>query len=42
MSATVRLLIADDHPIVRADFEGILAEKPDLAVVGGPREERRR
>jgi DNA-binding NarL/FixJ family response regulator len=34
VSATVRLLIADDHPIVRAGFEGILAEKPDLAVVG--------
>jgi DNA-binding NarL/FixJ family response regulator len=30
----VRLLIADDHPIVRASFEGMLAEKPDLEVVG--------
>jgi DNA-binding NarL/FixJ family response regulator len=30
----VRLLIADDHPIVRAGFEGMLAEKPDLEVVG--------
>jgi DNA-binding NarL/FixJ family response regulator len=30
----VRLLIADDHPIVRAGFEGMLAEKPDLEDVG--------
>jgi DNA-binding NarL/FixJ family response regulator len=30
----VRLLIAGDHPIVRAGFEGMLAEKPDLEVVG--------
>ena len=34
MNAPVRLLIADDHPIVRAGFEGMLAEKPDLEVVG--------
>ena len=34
MNTPVRLLIADDHPIVRAGFEGMLAEKPDLEVVG--------
>ena len=30
----VRLLISDDHPIVRAGFEGILAGNPDFEVVG--------
>ncbi|MBA2535738.1 MAG: response regulator transcription factor [Rubrobacter sp.] len=34
MTGPVRLLIADDHPIVRAGFEGMLAGQPDLAVVG--------
>lgn len=34
MKASVRLLIADDHPIVRAGFEGMLAEKSDLEVPG--------
>ena len=34
MTAPVRLLIADDHPIVRAGFEGMLAEMSDLEVVG--------
>jgi DNA-binding NarL/FixJ family response regulator len=34
VTAPVRLLIADDHPIVRAGFEGMLAEMPDLDVVG--------
>lgn len=34
MSERIRLLIADDHPIVRAGFEGMLAGKPDLEVVG--------
>lgn len=34
MTDPVRLLIADDHPIVRAGFEGMLAEMPDLEVVG--------
>ena len=34
MTAPVRLLIADDHPIVRAGFEGMLAGQPDLEVVG--------
>ena len=30
----VKLLIVDDHPIVRAGFEGMLAGKPDLEVIG--------
>jgi DNA-binding NarL/FixJ family response regulator len=30
----VRLLIVDDHPIVRAGFEGMLAGKSDLEVIG--------
>jgi DNA-binding NarL/FixJ family response regulator len=34
VKAPVRLLIADDHPIVRAGFEGMLAEKSDLEVSG--------
>ena len=34
MTTPVRLLIADDHPIVRAGFEGMLAGQPDLEVVG--------
>jgi DNA-binding NarL/FixJ family response regulator len=34
VTAPVRLLIADDHPIVRAGFEGMLAGQPDLEVVG--------
>ncbi len=34
MNSPVRLLIVDDHPIVRAGFEGMLAGKPDLEVVG--------
>jgi DNA-binding NarL/FixJ family response regulator len=34
MNAPVRLLIADGHPIVRAGFEGMLAERTELEVVG--------
>jgi DNA-binding NarL/FixJ family response regulator len=34
VNAPIRLLIADDHPIVRAGFEGMLAERIDLEVVG--------
>jgi len=30
VKAPIRLLIADDHPIVRAGFEGMPAEKSDL------------
>ncbi len=34
MSATVRLLIADDHPVVRDGIRAILGTQPDLEVVG--------
>jgi two-component system invasion response regulator UvrY len=30
----IRILIADDHPIVRRGLKQILAEEPDLAVLG--------
>ncbi|MBN1581095.1 MAG: response regulator transcription factor [Anaerolineae bacterium] len=32
--ARVRLIIADDHPIVRAGLQGMLAGQPDLDLVG--------
>jgi DNA-binding NarL/FixJ family response regulator len=34
VNTPVKLLIVDDHPIVRAGFEGMLAGTPDLEVVG--------
>lgn len=33
-SSTVRTLIADDHPVVRAGIEAMLSAAPDIAVVG--------
>jgi DNA-binding NarL/FixJ family response regulator len=30
----IRLIIADDHPVVRAGLQGMLAGQPDLEVVG--------
>lgn len=34
MSGRVRLLISDDHPVVRAGLKGMLAGEPDFEVVG--------
>ncbi len=34
MQSPLRLLIADDHPVVRAGLLGMLAGQPDFAVVG--------
>jgi len=33
-STTIRILVADDHPIVRSGIVGMLALEPDLVVVG--------
>jgi DNA-binding NarL/FixJ family response regulator len=33
-SPNIRILICDDHPIVRAGFEGMISGQPDLEVVG--------
>lgn len=30
----IRLIIADDHPVVRAGFQGMLASQPDFEIVG--------
>jgi DNA-binding NarL/FixJ family response regulator len=32
--ATIRLVVADDHEVVRAGFAGLLATQPDFTVVG--------
>ena len=32
--AVVRIVVADDHQVVRAGFAGLLATQPDFAVVG--------
>jgi DNA-binding NarL/FixJ family response regulator len=34
MSQTIRLLVADDHPIVREGLIAILATQPDFSVIG--------
>ncbi|MDQ3457849.1 MAG: response regulator transcription factor [Deinococcota bacterium] len=34
MAAVIRLLIVDDHPIVREGLKGYLGLQPDLAVIG--------
>ena len=34
MSSTVRVVIADDHPVVRAGLRGMLEPEPDIEVVG--------
>ncbi len=33
-AATVRLVVADDHQVVRAGFAGLLGTQPDFTVVG--------
>ena len=46
MSAPIRMLVADDHPIVRDGLVAMLGTQPDFAVVGdgrdGPRSGARR
>ncbi len=32
--ATIHILICDDHPVVRAGLQGMLASQPDMALVG--------
>lgn len=32
--SNIRIIIADDHPVVRAGLEGILSAQPDIEVVG--------
>lgn len=34
MKEIIRLLITDDHPVVRAGLEGMLSRQPDMEVVG--------
>lgn len=34
MSGPVRIVIADDHPVVRAGLEGMLSAQPEFEVVG--------
>ena len=34
MTESIRLLIADDHPVVRAGLRGILDSQPDFEVIG--------
>jgi DNA-binding NarL/FixJ family response regulator len=37
MSEVVRVLIADDHPVVRSGIRGMLAPDPGIEIVARPR-----
>jgi len=39
---TIRIVIVDDHPIVREGFGSMIATEPDMAVVAEARDGRRR
>lgn len=41
MKGSIRILIADDHPVVRSDLESMLASQPDFEVVGEAENARR-
>jgi DNA-binding NarL/FixJ family response regulator len=34
MTDTIRVLIADDHPVVRAGINAVVANQPDMSIVG--------
>ena len=34
MTGSIKVLIADDHPVVRAGLEGMLAKQPDFEIIG--------
>ena len=34
MTGVIRLLVADDHPIVRAGLQGLLSSQPDFELIG--------
>ena len=39
--STIRIVLADDHPVVREGLRGMLVGQPDFAVVGRPTMEAR-
>ncbi len=34
MEETIRILIADDHPLVREGLRGLISAEPDMELVG--------